>query len=203
MPPVFLKYIERLLDLNGEGPVRDPKSAKYILRYYRRLCHGDSHHISLAKGGKNSVLEKLLMRDALRRIKTKNETEGTGWRFSKELGKGSYGKVTLWQKDLPDGELVWCSNPRFHLINMLKWEQASLAIKDHITSIHFFRDYNNEGNAVRRLNDAGCKNVIEVLDWEKIAPAMYRQVFEYAEFGSVYDILVFYHEHGYFATYQA
>lgn len=115
MPPVFTKYIQKILKPNGEGPLHDRQSMNYIQRYYRNLHYGDSHYITVAKGGKNSDLEKLLMRDALRRNKSKNETEGTGWRVSKALGAGSYGEVTLWQKDLPDGQLVWCSNSRFHL----------------------------------------------------------------------------------------
>lgn len=121
MPPVFLKYIERIMDASGENRARDLKSVNYILRYYRNLCHGDSHQITVAKGGKNSVLEKMLMREALRRIKRKNETERTGWGFVKALGAGSYGEVYLWQKDLPYGQ-VGCSNLRVRLINMLTWE---------------------------------------------------------------------------------
>lgn len=203
MPPVFLKYITRITDVDGDGLLSGPESRNYISRYYRNLYLGDSQHITVAKGGKNSVLKKLLMRDALRRIKNKNENERTGWRFSRALGAGSYGEVTLWQKDLPGGKLVWCSNPRLHLINMLNWEQANLATKNHKFPIPFFRDYNNEGNAVRRLNDAGCKNVIELLDWVGSGNAMFCQVFEYAEFGAVHDVLEFYIEHEYFAASQA
>lgn len=86
---------------------------------------------------------------------------------------------------------------------MLNREQANLAAKDHISAIPFYIDYNNEGNAVRRLNDSGCKNVIEILDWVGTGSATFRQVFEYAKFGCVLDILEFYCEHGYFAISQA
>lgn len=203
MPPVFMKYVERLFDTKTEGLLRDPKSVNYMRRYYRNLHHGDSHYITVAKGGKNSVLEKLLMRDALGRMRGKNETERSGWRLSKTLGAGSYGEVTLWQNDLPHGRQVWCLNPRFHLINILNWEQAKLATKDHKAAIPFYRDYNNEGNAVRRLNDAGCKNVIEILDWVDTDLAMFRQIFEYAEFGDFHGIYNFYIDHKYFTISQA
>lgn len=86
---------------------------------------------------------------------------------------------------------------------MLNWEQANLAAKDHKSAIPFYKDYNNEGNAVRRLNDSGCKNVIEILDWVGTSSATFRQVFEYAHFGSVHDVLKFYRQHGYFAISQA
>lgn len=114
-----MKYVERLFDTKADSLLNDPKSVNYILCYYRNLHHGDSHHITLAKGDKNSALEILLMGDALRRMKGKIETERSGWRLSKALGTGSYGEVTLWQNDLPHGRRVWCSNPRFHLIKIL------------------------------------------------------------------------------------
>lgn len=198
-----MKFVERLFDANEQSVLNDPKSVEKILRYYRNLHHGDSHHITVAKGDKNSVMEKLLMRDALRRMKGKNETERSGWRLTKKLGAGSYGRVTLWQKDLPYGRRVWCSNPQLHLVDILNWKQVNIATKDHTLAIPFYRDYNNEGNAVRRLNDAGCKNVIEILDWVGIGPAKFRQAFEYAEFGDFHDVYQFYREHGYFTIYQA
>lgn len=119
MPPVFTGYIQRLFENHEDSLLQDPESVKYILDYYRNMHHGDPQHITVAKGGKNSALEKLLVRDALRRMKGKNETERSGWRLSKALGAGSYGAVTLWQKDLPYGRRVWCSNPRLHLVDIL------------------------------------------------------------------------------------
>lgn len=119
MPPVFLGYIQRLFDANQESLLKDKESIKYILDYYCNMHHEDSHHITVAKGGKNSFLEKLLVREALRRRRSKNETESSGWRLNKALGAGSYGAVSLWQKDLPHGRTVWCSNPRLYLIDIL------------------------------------------------------------------------------------
>lgn len=120
MPPVFMGYIQRIFDAKKAELLQDPDGVEYIVDYYRNMHHGDSHHITVAKGGKNSVLEKLLVRDALRRMRGKNETASSGWRLSnKALGAGSYGAVTLWQKDLPYGRRVWCSNPRLHLIDIL------------------------------------------------------------------------------------
>lgn len=120
MPPIFLGYIQRLFDTNQASLLQDPESVKYILDYYCNMHHEDSHHITVAKGSKNSFLEKLLVREALRRMRGKNETERSGWRLSnKAVGAGSYGAVSLWQKDLPDGRTVWCSNPRLHLIDIL------------------------------------------------------------------------------------
>lgn len=120
MPPVFLGYIQDLFDANKAGLLEDPESVKYILDYYCNMHHEDSHHIRIAKGVKNSFLEKLLVREALRRMRSKNGTEGSGWRLSnKALGAGSYGAVSLWQKDLPYRRTVWCSNPRLYLIDIL------------------------------------------------------------------------------------
>lgn len=192
-----MKYVERLFDTKADSLLNDPKSVNYIQCYYRNLHHGDSHHIKLAKGDKISALEKLLMGDALRRMKGTIETERSGWRLSKALGSGSYGEVTLWQNDLLHGRRVWCSNSRFRLINILNWEQANLATKDHTIAVPFYRDYNNEGNAVRRLNDAGCKNVVEILDWVGTGPAMFRQIFEYAKFGDFHKLYAFYLDNRY------
>lgn len=113
-------FIQKIFDAKKADLLRDPTSVEYIVTYYRNMHHGDSHYITVAKGGKNSVLEKLLVRDALRRMRGKNETAGSGWRLSnKALGAGSYGAVTLWQKDLPYGRRVWCLNLRLHRIDIL------------------------------------------------------------------------------------
>lgn len=103
MPPIFLGYVQWLFDADRSHDfLQDPEGVKYLLDYYRNMHHEDSRDITVAKDGKNSFLEKFLVREALRRMRGKNEIESSGWKLSNSaLGAGSYGVVTLWQKDLP------------------------------------------------------------------------------------------------------
>ncbi len=58
----------------------------------------------------------------------------------------------------------------------------------------FFRDYNNEGNMTRRLNETGCENVLRVLEWavlEQPKPR-FRIAYEVAEYGDLDDLITFY-----------
>lgn len=123
-----------------------------------------------------------------------------------EAQQGSW-RGLIWRSDpLAKISFIWAMgmvlNLRFHLIDIFNWKQVNIATKDHSSDIHFHRGYNNEGNAVRRLNDADCKNAIEILDWVGIGPARFCQIFEYAEFGDFYSNYDFYREHGYFAFSQ-
>lgn len=62
----------------------------------------------------------------------------------------------------------------------------------------FFQDYNNEGNMTRRMNDAGCENVIKVYEWallERPYPR-HRIAYEVAEHGDLSGLLLWYGENG-------
>lgn len=52
----------------------------------------------------------------------------------------------------------------------------------------FFDDYNMEGNLIRRLNDAGCKNVIKAVDWWLVRNC-YRTCLEYGDEGNLRDLI--------------
>lgn len=95
-------YLQSLFDADRADVLQDPEGVKYIKHYYRNMHHEDPRSIKVAKGGQNSFLEKLLVREALRRRRGKSDRESSGWKLSNSaLGAGSYGAVTLWQKDLP------------------------------------------------------------------------------------------------------
>lgn len=70
---------------------------------------------------------------------------------------------------------------------LMSEQPLRIATKDAAESNKFFADYNSEGNLVRRLNDAGCKNVIKVLDWYLINKR-FRTCFEFAEFGNLLNL---------------
>lgn len=78
---------------------------------------------------------------------------------------------------------------------LMSEQPLRIATKDATRGDKFFADYNNEGNLVRRLNDAGCKNVIKVLDWYLINKR-FRTCFEFAEFGNLLTLEQWYRQRG-------
>lgn len=75
---------------------------------------------------------------------------------------------------------------------MLIYEQKfKIVVKYAKYSSDFWKDYNYEGNLIRRLNDVGCQNVIKVLDWFPVL-GRYRTCFEYGEFGDVKELFYWY-----------
>lgn len=61
----------------------------------------------------------------------------------------------------------------------------------------FFRDYNNEGHMTRRLNDAGCENVIRVLEWALLDDGRkFRIAYEVAEYGDLHHTIKWYKSRG-------
>jgi len=71
-----------------------------------------------------------------------------------------------------------------------------LATKDMGIDKLFFRDYNVEGHITRRLNDAGCENVIKVLEWALLEnPAKFRIAYEVADYGDLSDLIRWYDLH--------
>lgn len=75
----------------------------------------------------------------------------------------------------------------------------------------WFQDYNSEGHLTRRLNEAGCPNVIKVLEWAYLEPApmplhemslitlpeepKFRIAYEVADHGDLYRVVKWYEEH--------
>lgn len=75
----------------------------------------------------------------------------------------------------------------------------------------WFQDYNSEGHLTRRLNEAGCPNVIRVLEWAYLEPApmplhdmslialpeepKFRIAYEVADHGDLYRVVKWYEEH--------
>ena len=83
----------------------------------------------------------------------------------------------------------------------------------------FFQDYNSEGHLTRRLNQAGCPNVIKVLEWAYLEPEpmplhvhdgslltlpeepKFRIAYEVADHGDLYHLVKWYLEHKYVASF--
>lgn len=80
----------------------------------------------------------------------------------------------------------------------------------------FFQDYNSEGHLTRRLNEAGCPNVIKVLEWAYLEPEpmplhdislialpeepKFRIAYEVADHGDLYGVIKWYKEHKYVSS---
>lgn len=104
----------------------------------------------------------------------------------RNIGHGGYGTVILWEKKRRN---LW---------------PLRLAVKDSSPSA-IFQDYCSEGHLTRRLNDLGCKNVINVVEWlylensswknfkgEIVTGPKYRICYEYAEHSDFYKLLRWY-----------
>ena len=60
----------------------------------------------------------------------------------------------------------------------------------------WFRDYNEEALLTRRLNDAGCRNVVKVYDWTPHPELdLSRIIYEYCPYGDLDMIRNFYVVH--------
>ena len=63
---------------------------------------------------------------------------------------------------------------------------------------HWYQDYSQEAHLTRRLNAAGCKNVIKVFDWQffRIGPgqneSFYKILYEYCPHGTLRGLFRFY-----------
>lgn len=132
-----------------------------VEQYYLNLGRGDSVRVP-GEGGRKSLLEDVLKID----VRQPGNSGGLGWKPGKNIGYGSFGHVMLWEKARPP---------------------LRIATKDIFQPDAFFHDYNSEGNLIRRLNDAGCKNVVKVLDWFLIH-GIFRTCFEYAEFANLWEL---------------
>jgi len=62
----------------------------------------------------------------------------------------------------------------------------------------FFRDYSSEAHLTRRLNVAGCKNVVRVYDWAALErERRVRIIYEFCPLGDLSRTLDFYGTNGY------
>ena len=159
-----------------------------VARYYLEdLVRSDS---SAVPGHRRhpSLLQAVLTEDTAALVK--DDIDGLGWKPVRTLGRGTYGAVILWRKNRKDRQPLW------------------LATKDtHVSS--FFRDYCSEAHLTRRLNDLGCKNVINVVEWKYLAEMEWKEVsgavswtepkhriaYEYAEYGDLHNLWQWYQAH--------
>ncbi|PGH10937.1 NEK protein kinase [Helicocarpus griseus UAMH5409] len=103
-------------------------------------------------------------------------SEDNQWIYLGELGSGGFGCVQCWEW-WPFG----------------KMGPILFAVKD-TQSDNYWNDYCSEGNLTRRLNAAGCPNVVKVYDWidlgpmpaqEIVAQRYFRIMYEYYDGGSL------------------
>ena len=118
--------------------------------YLHRMTCGDSLRAP-GQNGQPSLLSAILHEDVHTLAK------GSGWQPQRVIGKGAYGSVILWEKRRKDGPPL------------------RIASKDCLCS-SFFKDYCAEGHLTRRLNDQGCKNVINVVEWAYIKKPAYKSI---------------------------
>lgn len=146
------------------------------MRYYlQELTDQDEPKPSSSKN-----LEEILREDAA----TLDEgPPRETWTPHKFLGKAGYGDVMLWQRPRDNGMV------------------DQLAVKNTKFD-DFFKDYSSEAHLTRRLNVAGCKNVIDVYDWAALEEArQVRIIYAFYPLGDIYKLLEFYYNNRYTITY--
>ncbi|KZF18948.1 kinase-like protein [Xylona heveae TC161] len=147
----------------------DPDLYNY---YANELTRRDSRSIP-GMGGTPSLLYEILASNAESKF---TGNWGIGWRPVKTLGEGAQGKVMLW-------ELMRDEKPPLQIVT-----------KDSMLD-PFFKDYNSEGHLTKRLNDAGCKNAVKVLEWATVGNTKMRCAYEYADYGTLWDLIKYYTIH--------
>ncbi|KAI9791699.1 MAG: hypothetical protein M1835_000134 [Candelina submexicana] len=167
LPPEFKQRLENE-KLWARG--RDDE----IIRYYAEdMSRYDSRRIP-GRGGNPSLLEDILKAGAAERL---NGLKGPGWRPVRDVGQGGQGLVTLWEYRSEEGEV-------YKLVTKdLGWNS-------------WFEDYSNEAQYTKRLNDRGCQNVINVIEWTALPNRKMRVAYEFAEHGDLYEIKEFYEKYG-------
>ena len=126
---------------------KDGRISTSVARYYlNTLAQGDSKRVP-GQGSKPSLLKALLTEDI--GTLAKEKPPGQAWRPLRTIGRGAYGSVILWERPRKDAPPL------------------RIASKDSLCS-SFFRDYCSEAQLTRRLNDKGCNNVINVVEWAYI-----------------------------------
>ncbi|KAI9881556.1 MAG: hypothetical protein M1830_000120 [Pleopsidium flavum] len=100
------------------------------------------------------------------------------WTAKRTLGSGGFGDVILWQRQRGAGQTI-----------------DRLAVKN-ATFDPFFRDYSSEAHLTRRVNVAGCKNVVKVYDWAALEREQrVRIIYEFCPLGDLVRTLDFYGAH--------
>lgn len=147
--------------------------------YLKRLVNGDSSRIP-GQNGRSSILRAVLLKDIA-------GLTMTGWRPLCRIGIGTNGAIVLWEKRRSGSSTL------------------RLITKDTKTS-SFFNDYCSEAHLTRRLNDLGCKNIINVVEWMYLpdpnmqsnddlgypAKGKHRIAYEFAEFGDLHMLCNWY-----------
>ncbi|KLJ08359.1 hypothetical protein EMPG_16205 [Blastomyces silverae] len=113
-------------------------------------------------------------------------SEENQWIYMGELGEGGFGYVQCWEW-YPFGNR----------------DPIMFAVKD-TQNDQFWHDYCSEGNLTRRVNAAGCPNVVKVYDWIDLDPQppelvehsrTFRILYEYYEGGSLSNLYTHYMEY--------
>ncbi len=167
------------LPQNFERFIREEVSrgwGKETMRYYlQELTDQDEPRPSGLKS-----LEQILRDDAV--TLEQGEPKET-WTATKFLGKGGFGDVILWQRRRDDGTV------------------DQLAVKNTRFD-DFFMDYSSEAHLTRRLNVAGCNNVIQVYDWAALErERRVRIIYAFYPLGDLMNTLYFYQTQRYAITY--
>lgn len=74
-------------------------------QYHLNLGRGDSVRVP-GEGGRKSLLEDVLRKDAQKAGENKGDGGESGWKPGRVLGQGSFGQVILWEKARRNGP-VW------------------------------------------------------------------------------------------------
>ncbi|KAI4089407.1 MAG: hypothetical protein LQ344_005409 [Seirophora lacunosa] len=146
----------------GLGPQRHAA----IYNYYKHLGRREDEGTTPDPESNASLLREILEDDACARHE--DGAKVTRWINKKEIARGSFAKVYLWEKKTLD-----------------RGPPLRMAVKDSETSL-FWQDYHAEGALIKQLNERGCENVITVLDWiykpaSATQKAFVRTCYEYAE----------------------
>ncbi|KAL8720292.1 MAG: hypothetical protein Q9225_002830 [Loekoesia sp. 1 TL-2023] len=160
----------------GLGPVSNTE----IYEYYRGLNREIGNNNASKTESNVSLLREVLQDDA--QARQEDNVEIGQWVQKREIARGGFARVYLWEKHSPGG------GPRLRM-----------AVKDSEAS-KFWQDYHSEGTLIRQLNEAGCENVITILDWlykpaSPLHDAFIRTCYEYADHGDLEDTLRFYRKH--------
>lgn len=133
-------------------------------------------------------LEEILRRDT--------RLSGTStimrWVPKKRLGTGKYGQVVLWERKMGANEV------RLHILGCICFKLIDLQQPEYVACKDskfdsWFQDYCIEAHLTRRLNVAGCVNVVKVFDWLSIRSRKKNRIlYEYCPHGTLYDLYRFY-----------
>lgn len=177
LPPQFRRFLARYQ--------KDYGFKAAINWYQKKLTASDVQDRDTAG---LTELEEILRRDT-RRSATSTIPH---WVPMKELGKGKYGKVVLWERKMGTSKV------RLHCWRCKSIKLTDLQQPEHVACKDskfdaWFHDYCTEAHLTRRLNAAGCVNIVKVLDWISIqSKKLNRILYEYCPHGTLYDLYQFY-----------